>query len=41
MSLGEKNTQLWGRRGEVAEDLLDGTIKGLEASKDLVVSAVP
>ena len=41
MSLGEKITQLWGRRGEAAESLLDGTIRGLEASKDLVVSTAP
>ena len=41
MSLEEKITQLWGRWGEVAESLLDGTIRGLEVSKDLVVSAAP
>ena len=39
--MGQRLSHMWGGSGDAGGVLLDGTIKGLEATKDFIVAAAP
>ena len=39
--MGQRLSHIWGGSGDAGGALLEGTIKGLEATKDFIVAAAP